>query len=237
MDKEIRLNKYLQQAGIASRRKSDELIAAGMVKVNGKIVTEMGVKVSSKDKVEVDGEKLSEVNNKYVYYKFFKPKGVECTFDINVEDNLLEFVEKLEKGTTYVGRLDKMSEGLLLLSNDGRFAYQITHPKFSKEKEYEVTTAHPLTDEDLDELGREFILDGYRTKPAKVSRISSRKFSIILSEGRNRQIRKMCRKIDVKIHKLKRVRVGSILIDDMESGEIRVFSPAEMQFVKNSLKA
>ena len=236
MESLIRLNKYLQQAGIASRRKADELIAEGLVKVNGKVVKEMGTKVKQDDKIEVDGEKLKLVNQKYTYYKFYKPKGVECTFDDSVAENMTEFVVDLEKGTTYLGRLDKLSEGLLLLSNDGRFAYQITHPKFAKEKEYEVTSAHPVTDLELKELGREFVLDGYRTKPATVHRISSRKFSIILSEGRNRQIRKMCRKLDMKIHRLKRVRVGKIEIGDLEIGEIRPLSSSEMSFVNDVLK-
>lgn len=237
MEEQIRLNKYLQQAGIASRRKSDELISQGLVKINGKVVTEMGIKVlPGKDKIEVDGEKLKEQQQKLTYYKFYKPKGVECTFDENVPDNLLEFVMDLEKGTTYLGRLDKISEGLLLLSNDGRFAYKVTHPKFSKEKEYEVTSAHPIDEYTLSRLSDEFVIDGYRTQAAKVFRVSSRKFRIILKEGRNRQIRKMCRKLDIKIHRLKRTRVGNITLGDLEIGEVKPLNNEEMNFVKKSLK-
>jgi pseudouridine synthase len=236
MLQEIRLNKYIQQQGIASRRKSDELIAQGAVKVNGKVVTEMGVKIDpSKDVVVVAEKTLNKLEQKRVYYKLNKPTGLECVIKESPEGTIYEVMPHVEDGVTYVGRLDKMSEGLLIMTNDGRLVYKMTHPKFEKEKEYEVTAAHPITDYDLQDMEDEFRFDGYVTKPAEVYRISSRKFGIILKEGRNRQIRRMCRKLNIKIHKLKRIRVGEILLDDLELGESRKLNDQEMKYVKKLL--
>ncbi len=232
----IRLNKYIQQRGIASRRGADDLIADGSVKVNGKVVTEMGVKIDpASDEVVVNEETLERLKDERVYIKLNKPVGLECVIKDEVKGTIYEVLEGIPDGVTYVGRLDKMSEGLLLMTNDGRLVYKMTHPKFEKEKEYEVTAARPIKDYELEDLSDEFRLDGYTTRPAEVYRISSRKFGIILKEGRNRQIRRMCRMLDIKIHKLKRIRAGEISIGDLEPGQYKELSTEEMQYVKKLL--
>lgn len=234
---QIRLNKYIQQKGIASRRGADQLIQDGLVKVNGVVVTEMGVKVDpEKDTVEVDKKSLEKIQLKNVYYKINKPVGLECVIKDSTKGTIYEIFDKIEDGVTYVGRLDKMSEGLLLMTNDGRLVYKMTHPKFEKEKEYEITTAHPIKDSDLAKLRDEFLIDGEWTKPAEVYRISSRKFGMILKEGRNRQIRRMCRSVRVRIHKLKRVRTGEIEIGDLKPGEFARLDQNEMNYISRLLE-
>lgn len=232
-----RLNKYIQEKGIASRRKADELIAGGFVKVNGKVVTEMGVKVdASKDTVEVNKSHLEKIKKKTVYLKMNKPIGLECAVKEHARGTIYELLRKFPKGVVSVGRLDKMSEGLLICTNDGRLTYKLTHPKFEKEKEYEVTTAHPIRPVDILNLSRGVEIQGYKTKPAEVVKVSSRKFRITLREGRNRQIRRMCRNLGIKIHKLKRVRVGEIDISDLEIGEVKYLNPLELQYIEKVLK-
>lgn len=234
---QIRLNKYIQQKGIASRRGADQLIEDGLVKLNGKVVTEMGIKIDpDKDKVEVDQTSLEKIQQKKVYYKINKPVGLECVIKDNAKGTIYEIFDKIEDGVTYVGRLDKMSEGLLLMTNDGRLVYKMTHPKFEKEKEYEVTAAHPVKDSDLAKLRDEFLIDGEWTKSAEVYRISSRKFGMILKEGRNRQIRRMCRSVRVRIHKLKRVRAGEITIGNLKPGEYARLDQDEMAYVQTLLE-
>jgi 23S rRNA pseudouridine2605 synthase/23S rRNA pseudouridine2604 synthase len=234
---QIRLNKFIQQKGLASRRGADDLIAKGAVKVNGKIVTEMGSKIDpGVDKVEFENKVLNELDQNRVYYKLNKPTGLECVIKDDPHGTIYEVMPDIEDGVTYVGRLDKMSEGLLLMSNDGRLVYKMTHPKFEKEKEYEVTAARPVFDSELEALQEDFVMDGYVTRPAKVYRISSRKFGIILKEGRNRQIRRMCRRFDIKIHKLKRIRAGEITIGNLEPGEYAKLSAKEMEYIKRVLE-
>lgn len=234
---EIRLNKFIQQKGIASRRGADKLIEEGVVQINGKVVTELGTKVDPEnDTVVVNDDALRSIREKMVYYKINKPVGLECIIKDDPTDTIYEiFKNKIEDGVTYVGRLDKMSEGLLIMTNDGRLVYKMTHPKFEKEKEYEVTAARPITDLELSKLRDEFLMDGYWTKSAEVYRISSRKFGMVLKEGRNRQIRKMCRSVRIRIHKLKRIRAGEIKVGSLKPGEYVKLNREEMSYVQKLL--
>jgi len=233
----VRLQKYMADQGIASRRKSEEFIAQGMVKVNGETVTEMGVKVDPEvDKVEVNNAELNKVRKTFVYIKINKPVGYECTTNPpEGSRSILELVEHRERLFT-VGRLDKASEGLILLTNDGALTNKLTHPKYSKEKEYEVTAARPIYDDELDRLSTEFVMLDRRTRPAEIQRLSQRKFSIILKEGMNRQIRRMCRKLELRIHKLKRVRIGRIYLDDLEPGEWKTLKGDELKYIYEILE-
>jgi 23S rRNA pseudouridine2605 synthase/23S rRNA pseudouridine2604 synthase len=228
----VRLNKYLADKGIASRRKADELIASGLVKLNGVLVTEMGTKVNpDTDKIEIDSKILDNDKKKHVYLKVNKPYGYECTKKPprgvpSVYDLLPESYNVFS-----IGRLDKDSEGLLLLTNDGRLAYKLTHPKFEKEKEYEVTVDKNISDDELKRLGSGVVILDKKTAPCEVTRVSQRKFIIVLQEGMNRQIRRMCRKVGFRVHKLKRFRVGEIHLDGLQSGKFALLTGKELSFV------
>lgn len=226
----IRLNKYLAEQGVASRRKCDEFIAAGMVKINGEVVREMGVKVDpERDKVEVDGEELAAFEEELVYIKLNKPKGYECS--TNGDQTVYDLVDCGKRVFT-VGRLDKESEGLILLTNDGQLTYKLTHPSFEKEKEYEVTVDKFMPDVVLEKLGSGVTIMGRKTSEAGLERVSGRKFRIILTEGMNRQIRRMCRKVGFRVHRLVRVRIGEILLGELEQGKWEYLSEKEMEYVR-----
>lgn len=231
----IRLQKYMADQGIASRRKSEEFIAAGMVKVNGKVVTEMGVKIDPEvDQVEVDGQKLEEHNEQLVYIKLNKPKGYECS--TTGPDSVLNLIDVPER-IFYVGRLDKDSEGLLLFTNDGQLTYKLTHPKFKKSKLYEVTVDKPISDDTLNRMARGVKLLNKKTAVAEIDRISNRKFLIKITEGMNRQIRRMCRTVEYRVHKLKRLAVGEIELGNLELGDWAYLDEQEMDYIKTVLNS
>lgn len=218
----MRINKFIASSGLCSRRKADELIQEKRVEVNGNILNDLSYQVQGSDVVKVDGKPLDDTNLEYVYYVLNKPVGYECTLDPNCPQKVTDLVPN-NPPVIYVGRLDKASEGLLILTNDGSMSYKLTHPKFQKEKEYEVTVDRNVTDFELDKLAKGVYIDSLRTKPCEVKRISLRKFSIVLTEGRNRQIRKMTRKLNLRVHKLKRIRVGNLSIGDLLPGEYQRF--------------
>jgi 23S rRNA pseudouridine2605 synthase len=228
----VRLNKYLADKGLASRRKADELIKLGLVKVNGVKITELGVKVNpDKDKIELDSQILKNDAKKLVYLKMNKPYGYECTKKPpkgvpSVYDLLPESFNVVS-----IGRLDKDSEGLLMLTNDGRLAYKLTHPKFEKEKEYEVTVDKNITDADLKRLADGVVILDKKTAKTTAERVSQRKFILVLKEGMNRQIRRMCRKVGYRVHKLKRLRVGEVVLGSLQSGQYVHITGPELSFV------
>lgn len=234
----IRLQKYMADQGIASRRKSEEMIAAGMVKVNGEVVTEMGLKVDPEnDTVEVDGAMLQAEREKLRYIKLYKPKGYECsTNPPEGVKSVYELVDASERLFT-VGRLDKDSEGLILLTNDGRITQQLTHPSFENEKEYEVTVHRPLSEDGLDRLRGGINMLGGKTKEVNIIPIASRKFRVVLREGKNRQIRRMCRTIGLRVHKLKRIRVGTIELDNLEIGQWKDLDARDMKYIESILSS
>lgn len=225
---EERLQKILSARGIASRRKSEEYITAGLVKVNGKVAT-LGQKADpEKDTIEVDGTVMSE-RAEMLYYIINKPVGVETTNatiegQMTVKDLLPENLKGL---IVPVGRLDKDSGGLLLLTNDGVLAYRLTHPKFDHEKEYEIVLYEPIKEGALQKIRDGVMIDGSKTKPAGITRLGPDSFRIILTEGRNRQIRRMCQKVGSTVTQLTRIRIMTLSDPYLKPGKLRPLTDAE----------
>ena len=230
---QIRLNKYLAGAGIASRRKADELIQEGKVKINGKIITDLGVQIDpDKDKVEYQGKILQPATP--LLFMFNKPRGVTSTMaDAHAEKTIADYFKDV--GRVYpVGRLDKDSEGLMLITNDGDLANQLTHPRYEHEKEYEVTIkAGSSSDGDITKFSQSFKIDGARIKPMRVKiikKITPNRWliSLILQEGRKRQIRRVAEILGYKVIQLKRVRIGKLKLDELPVGKYRRVSADEI---------
>jgi 23S rRNA pseudouridine2605 synthase/23S rRNA pseudouridine2604 synthase len=230
---EMRLQKFLSRAGICSRRKGEEYIKAGWVKVNGKIVTELGVKVDpERDTIEVDNDAI-RADSPPICIALNKPRGYVSSCHQQNEKIVLDLLDISER-VYPIGRLDKDSIGLLLLTNDGHLHHQLSHPSFNHEKEYEVTVAKPLPEGALRKLAKGLPMMGTRTRPARVKRISARRFRIVLQEGKNRQIRRMVRKVGGQVTHLKRTRIANIKLDNLPSGSWRYLTKTEKE---NLLKA
>ena len=230
---EMRLQKFLSRAGICSRRKGEEYIKAGWVKVNGRVVTELGIKVDpERDAVEVDQDAI-RTDTKPTYIALNKPRGYISSCHQQDEKIVLDLLDISER-VYPVGRLDKDSTGLLLLTNDGHLHHRLSHPSFNHEKEYEVTVARPLPEGALRKLAKGLPMMGTRTRPARVKRISARRFRIVLQEGKNRQIRRMVRKVGGEVADLKRIRVANIKLGNLPSGSWRYLTNMEKE---NLLKA
>jgi len=222
----MRLQKFLSAAGFSSRRQGEEYIKNGRVKVNGIIVTELGTKVDPEtDRVEVDGTMLS-LNQKLVYIALNKPREYITSCDQADTKIVLDLID-IPQRVYPIGRLDKDSTGLLLLTNDGRLHHRLSHPSFDHEKEYEVSVAKPIPSGTLKSLSKGLPLMGRKTRPATVERISSRKFRIVLLEGRNRQIRRMVRKVGNQVTRLHRMRISNIKIGDLKPGSWRHLTSKE----------
>ncbi len=225
-----RLQKILSAQGIASRRKAEEYIQSGLVKVNGK-VAELGQKADPEiDRIEVDGKVLAD-RAEMLYEVMSKPVGVETT---NTEGKRAETKTVREllppelRGKIFpVGRLDKDSSGLLLFTNDGVLAYRLTHPSFQHEKEYEVTLDRPVSPIACRKLEEGFELDGSMTKPLKCTKVGPRTLRIVLTEGKNRQIRRMCQNVGFTVKSLKRVRIMTLKDESMKEGTLRALTRAE----------
>ena len=230
---EMRLQKFLSRAGICSRRKGEEYIKAGWVKVNGKIVTALGVKVDpERDAVEVDSDAIRS-DTAPIYIALNKPKGYVSSCRQQNEQIVLDLLDISER-VYPIGRLDKDSTGLLLLTNDGHLHHRLSHPSFNHEKEYEVTVATPLPGGALRKLAKGLPMMGTRTRPARVKPISTRRFGIVLQEGKNRQIRRMVRKVGNQVTHLKRIRIANIRLGNLPSGSWRYLTKIEKE---NLLKA
>ncbi|MDD5469507.1 MAG: pseudouridine synthase [Candidatus Peribacteraceae bacterium] len=229
-----RLQKILSVRGIASRRKAEEYIVAGLVKVNG-IPATLGQKADpEKDQIEVDGKVLA-ARREMLYYLMNKPVGVVSSnierlrekstlVDKTVRDLL---PTELQGKIFPVGRLDKESEGLLLLTNDGVLAYRLTHPKFDHEKEYAVTVEHPVTEGALQKMRNGMTILGEKTKPTLARKTGERSFAIALTEGKNRQIRRMCQKVGNPVISLRRIRIMTLKDTVLKSGQIRPLTATE----------
>ncbi len=222
----VRLQKYLAMAGVCSRRKGEEYIRSGRVQVNGEVVTELGTKVDpEQDTVAVDGKTVSP-EEQNVYIALHKPKGYVTTCEQPGDRIILDLVNVPER-VFPVGRLDKDSTGLLLLTNDGRLHHRLLHPSFDHEKEYIVTVGKPIPDGALKKMEEGMPLMGSTTRPARVRRMSPRRFRITLQEGRNRQIRRMVRKVGGHVTGLKRIRVAHIRLGNLPEGRWRHLNAAE----------
>ncbi len=222
----MRLQKFLSEAGICSRRKGEEYIRQGLVRVNSRIVTELGTKVDSeKDRVEFDG-KVIALKSEPMYIMLNKPKGYVTSCSHPGEKIVLDLIDIPER-VYPIGRLDKDSIGLLILTNDGSLHHRLSHPSFDHEKEYDVTVSKPITDGSLRNIASGLPMMGSKTRPAKIRRISSRRFRIILKEGRNRQIRRMVRKVGNRVTRLKRIRVSKVKLGRLAEGAWRNLTEKE----------
>lgn len=238
MEDKVRLNKYISESGFCSRRRADEMIASGKVTVNG-IAAGVGMKVNDSDEVMIDG-KVIKRDNPFKLVAFNKPKGYACTSHHGDESGIFKNFD-LSTDLKYIGRLDKDSEGLLLLTNDGDLCNEISKARNQHEKEYVVTVNRTITDDFLKGMaGGVKIHDSNKdvwvvTKQCKVKKKNDKSFSIILTQGYNRQIRKMCEVFGYKVVKLKRVRVINIEIGEMKPGEIREITEEELTELKNRI--
>ena len=219
---EERLQKYLAECGVASRRKCEEIILEGKVSVNGKVVTELGTKIiPGKDKVELDGKEIT--SEKKVYILLNKPVGYVTTVsDEKERPTVMELLDGVKEKVVPVGRLDMFTSGLLLLSNDGEFIYKVTHPKHETTKTYIVKTRGVPTEKDLEKLRVGVKIEDYTTSPAKVELLLKdntndiSRIWIQIHEGRNRQVRKMCEAIGLSVIALKREGVGELTCEGVE---------------------
>ena len=231
----MKIDKYIGQSGYTSRRKAFELIEEKKVEVNGKIAN-FSTKVNEGDKVTINGELLSVKPFVPVYIAYHKPKGIICTSE-KIKDNIIDAVGHPEK-VYPVGRLDKDSEGLILLTNHGEMNDRITNPKFEHEKEYIVTLNLPIRKKFLEEITEGITMHGVETKPCKVEPVEGTKrlFKIILTQGLNRQIRRMCNAYDYQVMKLIRIRVMNIELGTLKPGEWRDLTKEELKVLNAGLK-
>lgn len=226
----VRLQKHLAACGIASRRKAEEMIVSGRIAVNGRIITELGTKIDpAKDQVSVDGQTVSREDKK-VYLKLFKPRGVvsSCRRQAG-EKTVLDLVKDFPYRLYPIGRLDKDSEGLLLLTNDGELANRLMHPRYEHEKEYIVNVEFRITNDELRRLKSGIIIEGRKTLPAKVKPLGLTAFSIILKEGKKRQIRKMIEAVGNRVVDLKRIRIQNIKLGNLRPGEHTSLTQSEIK--------
>lgn len=235
-----RINKFLSEAGYCSRREADKLIEAGRVTINGK-VPEMGTKIAANDVVHVDGKEIKNTKKDFVYLAFNKPVGIVCTTDTRVEkDNIIDFIN-YPKRIFPIGRLDKPSEGLILLTDDGDIVNKILRASNNHDKEYIVTVDKPISQTFIKRMAGGIYLEelGKTTNKCKVRKINSHTFSIILTQGLNRQIRRMCEYLTYEVKTLKRIRIMNIKLD-VPLGEYRALTKDEFnelnQLIGNSTK-
>lgn len=220
-----RLNKYLVEAGVCSRREADRLMSAGKILVDGQIAS-LGTKVDGSEKIEVNGKVVGVKKHQPVYLAYHKPVGVICTADPKAKDNIIQAVNYPGRVFT-IGRLDVASSGLILLTNDGQAAYQMTQASGGHEKEYVVGVDRQVTPEFLKTLAEGIEVLGRKTLPAKVKKLSEKTFSLVLVEGRNRQIRRMCETFGFAVTSLKRVRVMNVELGNLPLGKWRKLSELE----------
>lgn len=232
---EERLQKYLASNGVASRRKCEEYILQGKVKVNGEIVTELGTKINPEiDIIEFENKPIKE-NLKHIYILLNKPIGYVTTSDDQFgRDTVLDLV-KVRERIVPVGRLDMYTSGALILTNDGDFVYKVTHPKHEIEKTYTVTVKGIVQNSEVEQLRQGVQIEEYTTKPAKVKILKTdiekdiSRLEITIHEGKNRQVRKMCEAVGRKVLALHRSKIGNIGVKDLELGKWRYLNPKEVE--------
>ncbi len=230
----MRINKFLSDAGVCSRREADRLIALGEVKIDGALA-EVGSRVFPGQKVTVKNEEVKRTEKAdRVLLAFHKPKGVECTSDPSNPDNIINFLH-YDKRIYTVGRLDKNSSGLILLTNDGELANQIAKAGEFHEKEYLVRVNAPITEEFLKSMAKGVPILGKITAPCRIRQLSENLFDIVLIQGMNRQIRRMCEYLGYRVVSLKRVRVMNIVLGELPKGEYREVTEKEMEELKRLL--
>lgn len=234
----MRLNKFISSTGICSRREADELIKQKKVRVNGEIAT-LGYIVDKKDKVEVNGKLLKQKKND-VYIVLNKPVGITCTTERHIEGNIIDFVNYPER-IFPIGRLDKDSEGLILLTNDGDIVNEILREENNHDKEYIVTVNKKITPSFINGMSKGVkiynpVKNQYTiTKKCKVIKINDKTFKIILSQGLNRQIRRMCQKLGYKVMKLQRIRIMNIILKGLPLGKWRYLTEEELKAINSKI--
>lgn len=222
----IRLNKFISDSGYCSRREADRYIAEGSVTINGTDAA-VGSMVAEGDVVEVDGQRVGKAARRAVYILLNKPVGITCTTDRNEKNNVIDFINYKER-IFHVGRLDKDSEGLLILTNDGNIVNKILRAGNNNPKEYIVTVDKPVTEEFVKQMSAGVKILGVKTKPCRVVRKTPTTFNIFLTQGLNRQIRRMCSELGYKVERLKRVRVMNLTLGDLPTGNWRYFTSEEI---------
>lgn len=230
----MRINKYIAESGACSRRQADKLIEEKRVTVNGK-VCELGTVVEPGDVVLIDGKPIKDKGKKKVYIALNKPVGIESTTDKRVRENIVDFVDHPER-IFPIGRLDKDSEGLILMTNDGDIVNKILRAENNHEKEYIVTVNKPITDAFIKGMSEGVEILGRITKPCKVFPIDKHTFRIILTQGMNRQIRRMCEVFGYRVLNLKRIRIMNIRLGLLKTGHWRNITPKELEELKRLLK-
>ena len=230
-----RINKFLSEIGYCSRRAADKLIEQGRVKINGE-VPEMGTKISDEDEVSVNGKVVHRAKKKkMVYIAFNKPVGIVCTTDqMREKNNIIDYINYPTR-IFPIGRLDKPSEGLIFLTNDGDIVNKILRARNNHEKEYEVTVSKPVTQEFIDAMSSGVPILDTVTRKCFVKQLDKKKFKIVLTQGLNRQIRRMCEYLEYDIRKLKRVRIMNINLD-IPIGEYRDFTARELNQINQSVE-
>ena len=225
-----RINKYLSEVGFCSRRKADEYISDGRVYINGSPAV-LGSKVNIEDEISVDSEIIQYKDKKRVYIAFNKPVGIECTGSHKIKDNIIDFINHKERLFT-IGRIDKQSEGLILLTNNGDIVNNVLRAENKKEKEYVVTVDKKISSEFIEKMRRGVRIMGKVTKRSYVKKIHENRFKIVLTQGMNRQIRRMCEVLGFRVIKLKRIRIMKIHLD-IEIGEYRDLNDEEVNQLFN----
>lgn len=220
----ISINKYISSSGYCSRRQADSLVRAGKVFLNGKAAKPTD-KVTENDIVKINSKTIEPSKHK-IYLAFNKPVGVICTTDKEAKNNIMEYIKVAER-VFPIGRLDVKSSGLILLTNDGDFAQKVTKSK-KVEKEYLVEVNKTINKDFISKIQKPFFIDGFPTLPAKVKKNSNKNFSVIIKEGRKRQIRRMCEKLKYEVKVLKRIRIGNVSLANLKEKEYRLLTKEEI---------
>ena len=229
----MRLQKYLAYAGLCSRRKAEEYMSSGRVKVNGKIVKVLGSQIDPQSDIVLFDETriILKQDSKKIYIALNKPEGYVSTCARQNSKIVMDLID-IDKRIYPVGRLDKNSKGLILLTNDGELHHKLSHPSFDHEKEYLVTTINPISDKALKHMAQGMVIDNRKTRKAGIKRISERQFKIILKEGRNRQIRKMIEQCGNAVKSLQRIRIANIILGRLKEGSWRYLSQKEIRYLR-----
>ncbi|KGP82478.1 MULTISPECIES: pseudouridine synthase [unclassified Paenibacillus] len=230
----MRINKYISETGYCSRRETNRLIAAGRITINGE-VCEKGADVESEDIVLIDGKEIPHDDSEPVYLVLNKPMGIVCTAAKQVEGNIIEYVNYPSR-IFAIGRLDKASEGLILLTNDGGIVNKMMRSEHNHEKEYVVTVDKPVTEQFVRALSQGVEILDVVTKPCEVYKQSENVFRIILTQGLNLQIRRMCKALGYRVLKLERIRIMNVTLDGMERGQWRHLEEQELEHLLSMLE-
>lgn len=225
----VRINKYIASKNIVSRREAEKLVLDGRVRINGSVITNLATQVNENDVVEI--ESIEDIKNDKIYIKLNKPRGYVCSTNKNEGIPIYKLVKNIKEKIYPVGRLDKDSSGLIILTNDGVFAKSIIEENSNCEKEYYVKLNDDIPDGALKKLEFGISLDGKKLKPAKIKRIDKYSFYITLTEGRNRQIRRMCEKVGFRVVILKRIRIANIFLDSLKEKEYQNLNKDEIDSI------